>query len=1074
MTIRFNTDDSMPDGKSKNPFVGRATEIGIIGDAINGVRDGQGSVLLFAGEPGIGKSTLARTSADLAKSEGIAVYWGFSWEAGGAPAYWPWTQLLRSLVGEREVSAERVRPLAQVLPEVATGDSSQPELQPDQARFQLLEAVRALLATLGSASPFVLILEDLHAADSDSLHLLHYIARHAASLPVLIIGTYRVVEARSKADTEALWRTSRDATVLELSHLGESDIRDFLALIGGDASDEEAVQRLFSTTAGNPLFLTELVGLLSDKEATSTGTPLPETVQQVIRQQIALLPEDTVSTLASAAVIGREFGLPELATLMCLEETAVSEHLQPAIEATFLRALNNGKYRFAHTLYRDVLYQDLDATEREALHLRYAGLLQELIDAGDADRWFALATHLQSAGPEHRLDSIEALRNAAVRSQARLAFEDAASLLHQALDAFGTGPKYEPVQRCRLLVDYASALMITGQIEAGQEHCEEAFAIAKTVGDAVLMSDVALAWGSAIVVGKVDPSLIAALEQCLTALPSNDAATRSRVQARLAGAMQPSLNPVEPMAMAREAVALARETGDERVLYTVLRFAISALMDFAPAIERIELNREFGSMAAAFGDVPQQFRSNLLLMVDYSETGDRNGLDEAIRECCRLADRIGLPHYQWRAYSARAMQATIAGDFDRACDLLDSAEAVAGRIEDLQANLTLSLQRFALLIEWDSSRVTPLDQIEARLQAGYAGGIGEAEFFITPFLAIYKRGDDVAFAKKFIANEMLVDRTFAGSDRYSLAGLGVMAMKAGDLALAARCHDALVEFSDSCATIGLLGSCWCGPVAYWLAMLAHGLGRFEDAASYADKALEIAGRMGARPYTARIHAIAAEIARSAGNEELAADCADKATALMQELGLRPERRVPTEPSGPPATPAAAGIAMRQDGDVWIVEYGTKTATVRDARGLHMLAELIARPGADIHVLDLSGTREAAQEGDSGPMLDTQARDDYRRRVGELREELDEAESLADLGRADKLRSEIEFITRELSRAFGLGGRQRAAGDAAERARVNVRRRIKDAVERIGKQAPEAGRYLENTIKTGRYCRYSPM
>ena len=159
----------MPDGKSKNPFVGRATEIGIIGDAISGVRDGQGSVLLFAGEPGIGKSTLARTGADLAKSAGIAVYWGFSWEAGGAPAYWPWTQLLRSLVGEREVSAERVRPLAQVLPEVATGDSSQPELQPDQARFQLLEGVRALLATLGSASPFVLILEDLHAADSDSL-----------------------------------------------------------------------------------------------------------------------------------------------------------------------------------------------------------------------------------------------------------------------------------------------------------------------------------------------------------------------------------------------------------------------------------------------------------------------------------------------------------------------------------------------------------------------------------------------------------------------------------------------------------------------------------------------------------------------------------------------------------------------------------------------------------------------------------------------------------------------------------------------------------------------------------------
>jgi hypothetical protein len=108
------------------------------------------------------------------------------------------------------------------------------------------------------------------------------------------------------------------------------------------------------------------------------------------------------------------------------------------------------------------------------------------------------------------------------------------------------------------------------------------------------------------------------------------------------------------------------------------------------------------------------------------------------------------------------------------------------------------------------------------------------------------------------------------------------------------------------------------------------------------------------------------------------------------------------------------------------------------------------------------------------MLDEQARQDYRRRVSALQEELEEAEELADLGRIDSLRAEIDFITRELSRAFGLGGRQRVAGDAAERARVNVRRRIKDAVGRIAEQSPEAGRYLENTIKTGKYCRYAPM
>ena len=921
----------------------------------------------------------------------------------------------------------------------------------------------------------MLILEDLHAADSDSLHLLHYIARHAASLPVLIIGTYRDVEARSKADTDALWRTSRDATVLQLSRLEEADVRDYFQLCGGDASDEDAVQRLLSTTAGNPLFLSELIGLLAhDADAVANSAPLPDNVQQVIRQQVSLLPESTARTLATAAVIGREFGSPELAALKRTDESDVLRQLQAAIDATILRPLKDGKFRFAHTLYRDVLYQDLESTKRVELHLECAGQLRQLIDAGDADRCAALARHLQFAGPEHRLATIDALRLAAARAHARLAFEDAAELLHQALVTFGEGPKYAPLERCSLLVDYASALMITGEIEAGQKHCQDAFAIAKTVGDPVLMSEVALTWGSPIVVGKVDRMLIAALKECLVALPADDAATRSRVQARLAGAMQPAVNPTGPMGMAREAIALARTTGDERVLYNVLRFAISALMDFAPPRERIQLNTEFGSMAAAFDDVPQQFRSNLLLMIDASEIGDRAMLDEAIEECTVLADRIGLPHYQWRAVSARAMQAIIEGDFDRACKLLDSAENIAERIEDPQAIATLSLQRFALLIEWDSPRATPLEQIEANLQAAYASGVGESEFFIAPFLAMYKRGEDVTFAKQFVDNAPIVERSFAGGDRYSLASLGQMALKASDLNLAARCYDALIEYGDACATLGLLGSCWCGPVAYWLGNLAHGLGRLEDAAEHVDKALEIATRMGARPYVVRIHASAADIARDAGNDELAAEHAAEAAALMQELQLRPVRMVPDAIAPPYVTEPTRSLSMQQNGDVWTIEYGGQSATVRDAKGLHMLAELIAQPDTDIHVLDLSGSKDVVQEGDAGPLLDTQAREDYRRRVGELQQELEEAESLADLGRIDNLRSEIDFITSELSRAFGLGGRQRAAGDAAERARVNVRRRIKDAVERITEQAPDAGRYLENTIKTGRYCRYSPM
>ena len=140
----------------------------------------------------------------------------------------------------------------------------------------------------------------------------------------------------------------------------------------------------------------------------------------------------------------------------------------------------------------------------------------------------------------------------------------------------------------------------------------------------------------------------------------------------------------------------------------------------------------------------------------------------------------------------------------------------------------------------------------------------------------------------------------------------------------------------------------------------------------------------------------------------------------------------------------------------------------------MLARLIETPDVDVHVLDLSGAEGAKDEPDTGPKLDQKARRSYEARLRELDEELGEATDFGDTARAEAARTEIEFISRELSRAFGLGGRARRSGSAAERARVNVRRRLMDAIERIGKERPDARRYLKNTIKTGTYCRYSPM
>ncbi|MDX1405796.1 MAG: AAA family ATPase [Woeseiaceae bacterium] len=1053
----------------RNELVGRSAEIDAIDRAIDALASGRGQVLMLSGEPGIGKSALARLAADRAAAASIPAYVGFAWEGGGAPAYWPWTQLLTSLVREQKPDAALTAGLGQLLP----GGKRQPDdvaLQPHQARFQLLETVRRLLEQISARTPLLLVLEDLHAADSDSLNLLHYIARHTVSVPVLVIGTFREIEARAMTAGAALWLACRDAEVLPLERLGESDIRDYLATRDEASFDEENIKALHSTTAGNPLFLSELVGLMSRQG--EFAKQLPASVQQVIRQQIELLPEETSYLMATAAVLGREFSGSALGVIADHGKADIESLLGPALDTGLLRKTSRGSYRFIHGLHGDVLYQDMDPNRRSRLHLLYAKHLRTLIDEGDQDRWAELAEHLAAAGHEQRDEAIAAWRRAGKRAIERLAFEDAVDALQKALDAFGEGPRYEPADRYALLLECAEASLLTGATDRGFGYCRDAFEIAKAIGDARLMSNAALTWGSAIVVAKVDREFIAALEQCLSELGKDEVALRARVLARLAGALQPALDPSGPMDMAREAIEMARSCNDERVMYEVLRSAIAGLMDFAPADERLPLNEEFGALANEIGDVPGRFRSRIRLMIDACEVGDRGLMDSVIDECHQIAERIGLPHYRWRAASARAMQATLDGDFRRALSLLDEAQHYADEYGDVEAMVTLPLQHFAILIECDVDEVLTLEEIQARLDDAYAAGMSEARAFVTPFIASYDKAPDAA--RTMLANAQIVERTFLGGDRYSLCRLGEMAAAAGDTEIAARVYDALLPYADTCAMPGLMGSSCTGPTAWTLGIVAASLERYDDARAMLDTALRVAEAMRAPPWIARIHRSIADVARRTGHAELAAKHDAEADRLFKRLRMRPRREVTAGSQEHPPDVHSATIDIRRNGDVFEVSYAGEIATLRQSKGLEMLATLVARPDTDVHVLDLSGGAAVEGQAAAGPALDAQARSDYESRLADLREELEEAEGFGDAARADAARQEIDFITRELSRAFGLGGRARRPGADAERARVNVRRRLKDAILRVAEQSERAGRYLENTIKTGTYCRYTPM
>ena len=167
--------------------------------------------------------------------------------------------------------------------------------------------------------------------------------------------------------------------------------------------------------------------------------------------------------------------------------------------------------------------------------------------------------------------------------------------------------------------------------------------------------------------------------------------------------------------------------------------------------------------------------------------------------------------------------------------------------------------------------------------------------------------------------------------------------------------------------------------------------------------------------------------------------------------------------------------FRREGEYWSITFGEHTTRVRDVKGIRYLARLLAAPEREFHVLDLVSFERSriADIGDSGPMLDVRAKDAYRRRLAEIEEDIEEARTLGDIERERQADAERDFLVRELSRAVGLGGRDRSAGSPSERARASVTRVVRSAMLRIGEHDPHLGEHLDRAIRTGTYCVYLP-
>jgi tetratricopeptide (TPR) repeat protein len=239
-------------------------------------------------------------------------------------------------------------------------------------------------------------------------------------------------------------------------------------------------------------------------------------------------------------------------------------------------------------------------------------------------------------------------------------------------------------------------------------------------------------------------------------------------------------------------------------------------------------------------------------------------------------------------------------------------------------------------------------------------------------------------------------------------------------------------------------------------------GRAAEAEGCCSEAVRLWNEIGA-PYEAALaRMVLADALRAAGSENRAALELQAARTILARIEVA-------------ATPTTETNVFRREGDYWSVVFDGHTVRVRDLKGMRYLAQLLTHPGREFHVLDLvaAETGQQMELGDAGEMLDERAKAAYRRRLAEIEDDIEQARALRDAGREAQADAERAFLVRELARAVGLGGRDRRAASASERARSGVTRAIRQGIARIGEHHPPLGEHLDRAVRTGTYCAYAP-
>jgi len=1036
---------------SGGPLEGREAELVALTAALDDACAGHGRVAVVTGEAGIGKSALVGKLAEAAAGRGVTVLWGRAWEFADAPSYFPlWPCLTALGIATTETRCE--------------------------TPFTLWEGVLAALSNATRAKPQLWLLEDLHAADLQTLDLLTFLAPPLRVLPVLVVLTARPRDPRlDERSEQRLLRMARDGLELRLGGLSVSDVERVARRHAGELAAPE-IRDLYEMTGGNPLFVVECA------RAIRAGTfqarhGVSWTIRQVVNERLQLLAPNTRELLESAAVLGREFTAAHLSRLHGLLSGRVVDDLLPALRSGILFERAPGSYSFSHVVVHEATYAGISAERRSAWHARIEISLRASPESPES--LLERARHaLGSLTHEREADTLALVRRVGRTLEASGAFDRAHALYARLREKVAAGELTGPLSG-RELLHLASVAERAGKSGESRALCLEVLGAARARDDHEELALAALELGRALRPGLIDEQLVVALREGLVHFADPASPLGCRLLARLAAALQPAPDPRGPVQMALDAIERARRIGDSELLLEVLDVAGSALVEYAPLEQCLRASEQLRELATAARDVPRLQRARARLALNHGLLGSFDVFEQMSAEMLREAEAMGQPQAKIRPLLMSSLDAVNHGRIAESDGLLAEAEQLLSLTDDAGLALSYRAHRLgrAISLHHDSE----LESAQSSLPR-WVQGLPDAKL-ILPGLrgAIRARLEQLELAREDVRAAWANFGPSAGGFIHLIAEAAAFA---GEREVSARCHALLLPRSGQEALGGHVSVTYDGPVDRLLGLLEAALGDHAIAETRLRSVLALAERRNFQPWIAQgrydLAKLLARLGRGSEARSLFQSAAMLAeTCEMKGLVVRASARLSGAPLGaavaePHSARHAPALRMKREGDLYLVERGEHSVRVRATRGAELLARLVEAPDREIHVLALASDEAGGTiaESNSGDSLDKTALRQYRGRLKELDALLDRAEATADRGRAEALRSERAAVERELGRALGLGGRVRQTGSNTERARVNVQRRLKDTLERITEASPELGAWLTRSVRTGTYCSFS--